>query len=547
MLLYIVGSRHNASDRVNFRPRKRHLSTLILASAIGLCTVFSSLLSQHNKRLQFTHRNGPGSHDNITSSTRLTTRPSSGKIDDWQATTTPHTESRTEGTNVRYGDDPTMSDTTPDQKMEAHQKHSVGYEVIAESNQTGRCQPTRPKPKDVTRLNTNWQVFAERDVYISMYSAYFDRRSILNDSSSFVYVNAAAKQLSKSRNDEAIAIPVRSPYYCQLWYESRPHPDMVVMTFVRNEFLRAIDGVTYSTYTLACPIPGGHHRPVPSHVSIVYNRCDPATTYLSVSDASADGEEHEFGICTAVGFGRLPVDRMVEWFEFHRLLGVTEFNIYSVNMRGLKRVFAHYEDIGVLRVHATTSPLTSWYVASIRLASQVVLNDCMMRNRKRYRYVVIVDFDEIMWPNRPGNFSALLGRVNAAQDVILPCISYTFHNAYHILTFPEDADQPWYLRTMRFRFRHPPTPMPAKSKSIVDPRMCIIVYHHACILPADPELRPATVVVDPELAMSHHYRECPPHLARCDVIPQRPDDLVLQYKEVLISRVRPILRKVGLF
>ena len=438
-----------------------------------------------------------------------------------------------------------FSETTLNSGRVSTESNVFEHEMDKLRNLTEQCHSARPKAEHIRRLNGYWQVFQRRRVYISMYSAFFDTRSIRNDRTPFVYINAVARQLSERRKDEEIGSPVRSSYYCHLWYDGQTHPAVVVMTFIRNEFLRSIDGRAYSTYTLACPLELGLSE-VPTHVSIAYSRCGPVRTYLPVTDTRQDVEQHEFGICTAVGFGRLAAERMVEWFEFHRLLGVTEFNIYDVSMRGLKRVFDHYRQAGVLRVHAITSPVSSRYVASIRLASQVVLNDCVLRNRLRYKYVISVDFDEIMWPNRAANFSSLIGAVNALQRVRLPCVSYTLQNAYHLLSYPEDVSQPWFLRTMRFRYRQQPTPKLAKSKSIIDPKMCIIVYHHACIVRVDPELAP-TVVVDPELAVSHHYRECPPgNVTACDVIPSDPDDRVLRYKDQLFSRVQPVLRKVGL-
>ena len=45
---------------------------------------------------------------------------------------------------------------------------------------------------------------------------------------------------------------------------------------------------------------------------------------------------HEFGVCVSSSFGTLRnnnVTWMTEWFEFHKLLGVTEIHIYNVTLR----------------------------------------------------------------------------------------------------------------------------------------------------------------------------------------------------------------------
>jgi hypothetical protein len=405
-----------------------------------------------------------------------------------------------------------------------------------------RCSTVRPAKDEIKYMNKYWQVFDQNETYISMYSAFYDHRSIQHDLH-YVYINAVAKQLSHHRQDETISTIVVSPYHCQVWYEGYSHPLTTSMLYVRNEFLRSIDNVMYSTYMLACPLQIRLVRP--THVSITRYPCDQTTTYLTVYDVTSDHQQHEFGICTAVGFGAIPSEHMVEWFEFHQLLGVSEINIYDAHMRGLKKVFRHYQDLNLLAKKTITSPIPSSYISSIQLASQVVLNDCMMRNQNRYRYIVIVDFDEIMWPNVRANFSRLLQTIDKIQNVSHPWQSYTFHNAYHMLNFPEDLDQPEYLRSMRFRYRKPPTPFPLKTKSIIDPSKCIIVFHHACIMFSDPDVE-NTVTVDPSIAMSHHYRRCPTENTECNTMQSRPDDDILQYKDDLQQRVHVVLGKLRL-
>ena len=52
-----------------------------------------------------------------------------------------------------------------------------------------------------------------------------------------------------------------------------------------------------------------------------------------------------------VAFGSIPVAMFVEWMELNRLLGITEFNVYDVNMMNMSKVFDYYTEDGLLLVH----------------------------------------------------------------------------------------------------------------------------------------------------------------------------------------------------
>jgi len=94
---------------------------------------------------------------------------------------------------------------------------------------------------------------------------------------------------------------------------------------------------------------------------------------------------------------------------------------------------------------------------SVKLASPASLNDCMMRNLYRYRYAVVIDFDEVIVPRFHEDYSQMVEHINRKYRLKDRPYTYTFSNTYFFLSFKQDTQQPAYLRTLRFRQRVPPT------------------------------------------------------------------------------------------
>ena len=96
-------------------------------------------------------------------------------------------------------------------------------------------------------------------------------------------------------------------------------------------------------------------------------------------------------------------------------------------------------------------------IPSVKLASPASLNDCMMRNVYRYRYAVVIDFDEVIVPRFHDDYTQMVAHINRKFRLKDRAYTYTFSNTYFFLSFQPDAQQPPYLRTMRLRRRVPPT------------------------------------------------------------------------------------------
>ena len=106
----------------------------------------------------------------------------------------------------------------------------------------------------------------------------------------------------------------------------------------------------------------------------------------------------------------------IEWFELHRMFGVTDFTLYNATAQlsaDVQRVFDYYTKRGLLQLHQIQPPDFARHVKNryaADLGMRLALNDCMYRNMYRYRYIVVVDLDEILVPLQHRSYQQLMAQ-----------------------------------------------------------------------------------------------------------------------------------------
>lgn len=434
----------------------------------------------------------------------------------------------------------------------------------------------RPPASSVIYHNVYWQRLTSKSPPkdLVVYSAFYDTRPAVG-----LIPVVRILAVMQGYNDSTVI-------HCQIWYaDENRQPLLVIANILRTGRGHKIGKVIYGQYMFTCPIDAqfGTTSVIPSHVSLSFERCAPSTTFIpikipfaapvsdSVESRVGASFAHEFGMCVAIAFGKSINDQwLIEWFELHAILGVTEINVYNATLNlsaATNDVLAFYQRTGLLRVFQMPPPVNGTDIDAVKLASPASLNDCLMRNMYRYRHTVVVDFDEVILPRIHLTYSDLVLALNRVHRLNDTYYSYAFRNAFFLLDFPtvppiikdlrghdrpsdreviEGREKGNDLFLVRQRGRAPVSRFLYSAKSFVNPRNCLSVFNHYCYVPfsANETLSNAPRVVDvhQSFAQVHHYRLCNRDKMPCSNMLSAPerDDAILAFSDKLSQRVQHV-------
>jgi len=207
----------------------------------------------------------------------------------------------------------------------------------------------RPLP-DSVRTNGRWQIQDRGDDKLVLYSAFYDDRPAVG-------VVPWIRVLGVARLNN-------NTHYCHVWYPGcdTPYVATVVVNVTGRDNGYGINKIRYIQYLLSCRLAG--IEPVPSHVSVVAERCAQSSIYLPVERPVRAEPDIEFGVCVAIAFGHIPTPIFVEWMELTWMLGVREFNVYDAGMVNMSAVFDFYTRRGWLKVHQMPPPVPDLSIKS---------------------------------------------------------------------------------------------------------------------------------------------------------------------------------------
>ena len=118
-------------------------------------------------------------------------------------------------------------------------------------------------------------------------------------------------------------------------------------------------------------------------------------------------------MCVQSSFGYFQPEVIVEWIEVCSLFEVTRFNIYNApSTTNLSKIFNYYVDKGLVELRQMLPAVEDFSENGVRLNSSASLNDCILCNMYSNRYVVVVDYDEIIVARLDDNYTAMLEHVN---------------------------------------------------------------------------------------------------------------------------------------
>lgn len=444
--------------------------------------------------------------------------------------------------------------------------------------------PSNPRPADLQRLlerlaarlssseslsscTDRWQSVAGTSDLLQVYSAYLDFRE-----QRVVRVVAIARTRSKPA------------FHCVLWLPNnhlkgqnftgtfRPSSRLVPGTArpVRENW-----GLAFSAFYLHCQLPD--HIPAPIAVTVVLDQSNVSATStgaqsavsrparftpssahslsnlilitnhlrvqpvswfanmihdhspLSISHAVSNLSESVTGqlaVCVKpIHFDYDQLNRLMEFVQFNRLLGVSHFVLY------VQSVGPHVACL--LRQFESRRIVTLLPWQGLRVKSQIdirtqnlfaALNDCSMRLVGRYRYAAMIDLDELIVPRIDMSLVRLLARLRSLDRLRPMAGAYSFQNAFFYMGWPDDSAHsnrslttvkslsishrddwpvPIVLRkTMRRSDLHPHR---QRSKLIVRPDALLEVGNHFVWQFVAGF---GAVHVNSRAAMLHHYRVC---------------------------------------
>ncbi|XP_049879346.1 uncharacterized protein LOC126376176 [Pectinophora gossypiella] len=423
------------------------------------------------------------------------------------------------------------------------------------------CAPF-PSIYELEFHNTYWQTLRTTNGTFHLYGAYLDARNTSR-------IGPAVRILAVHDR-----IRPKLATHCQLWFEERAEPVVVrnlEYKYVWNsKWGNHRDGVL-QPYLVACVLPPAVRGLVPASVSLVELPCDRATNNLRVHyDRPLDRPRHEFAVCVK-GLDFLHEDlsvRLVEWIELVRLLGAHKVFFYELQVHpNITKVLKYYEELGVVSVTPITLPggqpnlpgLQHMYLKKKtthkRQMELIPYNDCLYRNMYHYRWLVLLDIDEVIVPLQDEDWSALMRRVLPLSK---PAAGKPSRSSYHASNLYfldslrhehgwEDA-VPRYMHMLQHVYRTRNFTKPGQYvKAFHETDRVLALHNHfplSCLGEAC-----SSYSLPTEVARLQHYRaDCVTALSKtCKELREQPvrDAALWRWRGLLVQRADAALRALA--
>ncbi|XP_049871796.1 uncharacterized protein LOC126370817 [Pectinophora gossypiella] len=277
-----------------------------------------------------------------------------------------------------------------------------------------KCSPL-PSFLKIEFHKRHWQTLRSSNGTYHIYGAYLDTRGnqrvndIQDKSKSASYVRIITV-LNRFQPNFTI--------FCQLRFAEQEKPRIVrtrPYLYIWRDFWDYRRSGPWQPYLITCVLPPAVRGLVPASVSLVERPCDRATNNLSVYyDMPLHGHRHEFAVCVKeLDFLKKDISvRLVEWIELVRLLGAHKIFFYKLQVhRNIFMVLKYYEYLGFVSVIPTTRPADTG--PKHKPVQLITYNDCLYRNMYQYRWLALLDIDEVIIPLKDRDWSSLMRRVSS--------------------------------------------------------------------------------------------------------------------------------------
>ncbi|XP_052751685.1 uncharacterized protein LOC113512252 [Galleria mellonella] len=424
------------------------------------------------------------------------------------------------------------------------------------------CAPF-PSIYDLEFHNTYWQSFHSSQGVFHFYGAYLDTRNASR-------IGPAVRVLGVHDR-----IKPTITTHCQLWFEERTAPVVVrnlEYKYVWNSKWGNYRDHVLQPYLLACVLPQEVQHLVPASVSIVENPCDRATNNLRVHYDRPDPAvgRKEFAVCVK-GLDFLHEDlsvRLVEWIEFVRLMGADKVFFYELQVHpNITKVLDYYKGQNAVTVTPVTLPggqpnlpgLQHMYLKKKtthkRQMELVPYNDCLYRHMYEYRWLALLDIDEVIVPLEDADWSSLMKRALPLSKPAKgkpPRSSYHASNLYFLDSLRHEHGWeegiPRYMHMLQHVYRTRNFTKPGQYvKAFHETERVLALHNHfplACLGGAC-----SSYALEPAQARLQHYRaDCVSALSKsCAELRAQPvrDEALWRWRQPLAARAARALRALG--
>lgn len=164
-------------------------------------------------------------------------------------------------------------------------------------------------------------------------------------------------------------------------------------------------------YLITCPIEFTNKIPV--SISLTAKTCDNAENKLQIiNNQPLNGIKKSFGVCSKfLEFdNRSYVIRFIEWVLMMRILGADKITIYNRHVHPeLYKIMNYFVEKGFLDFYEFLEPsgVANSHFSTFQFQMLEVLQhtDCFYRTRNLYKYIAVMDTDEVIVPTEPEDYS----------------------------------------------------------------------------------------------------------------------------------------------
>ena len=198
---------------------------------------------------------------------------------------------------------------------------------------------------------------------------------------------------------------------------------------------------------------------------------------LPVTIPLKPSEKLDIGVCVSISYGHIDTAEFVEWIELNKIFGMEEFNVYFAFMSNqTKKLLQYYSNTPdvIYNDMPAVMPVTlkvnidKPYVVLNNVPS---LNHCLFTNMHRYKYIAVIDYDEVIIPMQPMSYIDLIQKLNKQYGFHhdnWACYSFKNYEIYHEST--KDYTQPDFLPKLQHQLKAIKTKPTLLPKTIINPK-----------------------------------------------------------------------------